>query len=883
MFLKTKPIKILKFTKKIQENPVKVGNKAENLIAMHKLKLLIPSFIVIFQQKNEKLSSKIATFVKEELPNVTYFAVRSSSVEEDGEKYSFAGMFDSFLYVDLDNIHEKIQKVFASPQNDRVKAYKKQHGILHDIQTPAIIIQEMIDADVSGVAFGVNILHDNPNDMRNEIIINSTWGVGEGVVNGSVDVDTFIVKNALKKPTSKDIISKIATKTHKISLDTHQKHHTAKTEVEADLQNKPSISEKHILEIVEVLKRLEKHFKKPQDIEFCIKNDTLYLLQTRNITTIKPKIQDNNYILWDNSNIIESYPNVTTPLTFSFVSKAYQRAYSLFAGFLGVEKKVIAQNEHVFANTLGLLNGRIYYNLKSWYQMLAMLPSYNINARYMEKMMGVKERFDVPDDYKMSKIYAWWRVIKMGVGMIFKLKNLPKIRKTFTKLVDDTIAEYKNIDYTQKNIVQLIDLYLNFEKTLLQEWKAPLLNDFFAMIYFGRLQKMCEKLQLHDKNPNIHNDLLCGSQNIISTQPIHQTIHLSAFIQQHETLKKMFLDNNEHTIWTTLQEETNHKQDDFSQKNNFFQLKQKIDDYLYMFGERCVGELKLESVSYNQNPTLFIKILKNYVIQGISTQHYNQNTENNIRETAEQTVKNVLGRNFFVNFWKKRQFFKTLDKARDLISQRENLRYERTRAYGVVREIFVHIGKKFFEQNLLTDQKDIFYLTKEEIFAYINGTSVTQNLYELVNVRKKEFQFYADDRQPSERFATYGIVYDQKQNDFHSQEKNIQHTGDLQGVGCCVGVVKQQVQVLQNPNDSNALNNNILVTHSTDPSWVVLFPQASGILVERGSLLSHSAIVAREMGKPCIVGITGLMKTLETGMTVEMNGSTGKIDIIKKS
>ena len=657
-------------------------------------------------------------------------------------------------------------------------------------------------------------------------------------------------------------------KEYEFVFNQESKEGTKKVKVPTEKQQKTTLNDKQIIQINNALNQLNTHFQKPQDIEFSFVNEKLVMLQSRPITQNIHKNNNENdkntYTLWDNSNIVESYPNITTPLTFSFISQSYQTAYSLFAQFLGVSSKVIAENENIFANTLGFLNGRVYYNLKSWYQMLAMLPSYQINARFMEKMMGVKERFDVPISFKMSKIKAIWQVFKMGVNMFIKLKSLPNIRKKFVTLVNDKITHYKNIDFSQKNAHELRELFIDFEKTLLNEWKAPLLNDFFAMIYFGRLQKMCEKLQFTTQNPNIHNDLLCGSQDIISTQPIHQTIYLAEIIQNNPFLKELFNNNEPHFIWEYLSK----NQENQDIKN----LKNAINQYLSNFGERCVGELKLESTSYNQKPALFIKILKNYVLQKITAQNYQQNIENNIRENAENQIKTALKGKFLTQ----RKFYNTLKNARELVSQRENLRYERTRAFGIVREIFSHIGKRFATLGLIDHEKDIFYLTKQEIFAFIQGTSVTQNIKDLIKLRQTEFEKYAKDNPPAERFATYNIVY-QSDNDFFSQEKIISPENELQGVGCCVGIVRAKVRVLDNPHELQSLQGDILVTHSTDPGWVVLFPDAKGILVERGSLLSHSAIVAREMGKPCIVGISGLLKSLKTGDLVEMNGSTGKI------
>ena len=214
------------------------------------------------------------------------------------------------------------------------------------------------------------------------------------------------------------------------------------------------------------------------------------------------------------------------------------------------------------------------------------------------------------------------------------------------------------------------------------------------------------------------------------------------------------------------------------------------------------------------------------------------------------------------------------------MSSRENLRYERTRAFGIVREIFSQMGNHFYSEGIIANPRDIFYLTKEEIFHFIEGTSVTQNLQSLIDLRKAEFAEYQKQEPPSERFASYGAVY--HANDFYSTARVEAIDGDLKGIGCCPGRVRAKVRVVRDPNEISSLNGDILVTSSTDPGWVTLFPSASAIIVERGSLLSHSAIVSREMGIPCIVGVTGLLKTLQTGDEIEMDGSTGEIKVISK-
>ncbi|MFY9309033.1 MAG: PEP/pyruvate-binding domain-containing protein [Bacteroidia bacterium] len=855
-----------------------IGGKARNLYRLKEIGLSVPEWIVIPQEELSQMVpmeiqaapySQIAayidnlsiadTFIKDIITHFgdsLFFAVRSSAIDEDGSDFSFAGQFESHLFVAKEQLADSIKKVWKSAFSERVYQYRQNNKLDHKFGI-AVIIQKMINAEVAGVAFGAN----PANGDRKAKVISAVYGIGEGLVSGELDSDNFILKDGT-------VTAQLANKMQKIILDSNTSGGTKKVDVPEEKQTVPTLQNRQLHEIASILDTCYREYGKAQDMEFAVANDKIYLLQSRPVTNLH-KIADTNgdYILWDNSNIIESYPGVTTPLTFSFISKSYEGAYKLFCGFMGVDQKVIQQNERVFANTLGLINGRVYYNLKTWYHMLAMLPGYSINARFMEKMMGVKERFDIPESYRLSKGAAWWSIVKMGIKMYGRFLSLPRKRAEFMQVLNTTIAHYKSINFEEKNANELMQLYLEFEKTLLNEWKAPLLNDFFAMIWFGMLQKQCEKFAI-SKNPNIHNDLLCGSSDIISVQPVHRTIAIATAVSSDKELKELFASNNETGIWKLLAN---------NNKNNFAALKKEIDRYIVDFGERCIGELKLESISYTQDPTRFVKIVKSYVDSGITSEKTSGKIEEELRRNAEHELNTALKNNFI----KKWRLKRTLKNARELVSSRENLRYERTRAFGIVREIFSHMGKRFYAEGIIEHSRDIFYLTKEEIFSFIEGTSVTQNVKALIALRKKEFESYQQQLPPSERFASYGPVY--HANDFFSISRVEKIEGDLKGIGCCPGRVKGRVRVILNPNEASSLDGDILVTSSTDPGWVTLFPSASAIIVERGSLLSHSAIVSREMGKPCIVSVTGLLKTLKTGYEIEMDGSTGEIKILNKA
>lgn len=844
-----------------------IGGKANNLIVLDQMNLNVPQWVVIPQsvllaqipedvndetvlsvfdalQVPEGLLNEMNLFFGQAYRNKKY-AVRSSAIDEDGTQFSFAGQYSTLLNVAYENLEESVLQIWKSVISENIRAYRNQNKLDFNYGI-AVIIQEMIDPDVSGVAFGMNPL----NGDHNSKIVSAVYGLGEGLVSGELNADNYklnpseIVKDIAKKQFTYNCLSNDGIK---------------KKRLERELQSSSTLDENQLVEIEQLLDALNEKLGSPQDIEFAYTDDKLFVLQTRPITTTGDS-SNQDYMLWDNSNIVESYPGITTPLTFSFISKMYAGVYRQLFGLMGVSKKVITANDNVFTNTLGLVRGRVYYNLVNWYKMLAMAPGYSINAKFMETMMGVKEKFELGDQFKMSKHVAWFRTVIMIVKMFFLQIRLPKQRKAFQKILDNTLEEYKHIDFDACSSTDIIQHYKDLENNLLGKWNAPLVNDFFSMIWFGILKKMCE--ESFPEELNMHNDLLCGSQDIISVMPIRETLAIANMITNDPYAKRLFLENSPEEMWKKLEEVC------------LISVKFEIDKYLERFGERCIGELKLETISYNQNPVLFIHILKDYVVYNVADKLRDSNIENELRSNAELKLNTFLKGKFIKKWW----FNYVLKKARDLISNRENLRFERTRAFGMVRRIFSALGKRLESDGLIKNDRDVFYLELDELVAL--KETLEFYIKESIAKRKSEFSAFHDQDIPEERFYTYGLDFSDEY--IYSKAKMETVEGDLKGIGCCPGLIKAKVRIVNHPSEVSSLNGDILVTSSTDPGWVTLFPSASGIIVERGSLLSHSAIVSREMGIPCIVSVDGLLRSLKTGDEVLMDGRSGEIKILNQ-
>lgn len=779
-----------------------------------------------------------------EYPEDSYFAVRSSAANEDSKENSFAGQFDTFLYVKKQDVINKVQQVYMSAFSDRIEAYRKENNI-QEIMIPSVIVQKMVNSEKAGVAFGANPVNSN----IKEIIVSAVFGLGSGLVDGIATSDTYTVLNS-------EIKKEIAQKDFLHVLDNDE---VVQKNIEEDIKKKQVLTDDQILEVKELVKKANEFFGRYQDIEWAYEGEKLYLLQSRPITTLGSRKNENAKInVFDNSNIVESYGGITTPLTFSFIRTVYENVYIELCKIFNVEQEKIEMNAQMFKNMLALIDGRVYYNLYGWYGLLSMFPGLGSNKKFMEQMMGVKESlpddlFPVPQPTFKDKL----GLVSTGYGLVKGFFKIRKMTDRFYDRLNDALEE-KDID--NMDLYELHDYYYELESKLLHKWDAPLVNDFLAMIFYGQLKQKCTQIFKEEGN-RVHNDLLCSEGGIISAEPAKRIKELAEIAKDNEALLELL--ENEDLLYVK------------KELPKYKEFNQKLKEYLDKFSDRCLQELKLETETLKDNPaslyhsiSTFAKRMKQTKIEVVDAEEARINAEKKVKQALK--LKPI----------EKSKFKFILKHARFTVKNRENLRFERTRLFGRVREIFLRIGYILTSMNVIEEKRDIFYLEVDEILFYIDGKSTTNNLRELIAIRKEQYMKYKDTN-PDERFYSYGAV--NIGNDF-KREKQIMTEDreivlELKGIGASPGKVQGRVRVITNPANAKLEQGEILIAEYTDPGWIMLFPAASGILVERGSLLSHSAIVSRELGIPAVVGITGLLNTLKTGDLVELDGTTG---VVKK-
>lgn len=740
------------------------------------------------------------------------FAVRSSAVDEDGAEHSFAGQLESFLNVAAAEVPHRTADVWRSGFSERVRAYRKERGLSPEPHPPAVLVQRMVAADSAGVAFSA----DPVSARRGVAVVSAVRGLGEALVSGEADADTFHIArdNAL----------------------------LSATHAQPQL---PALTGEQAIAVAVLARRAEAHFGAPQDIEWAIENGTLFLLQSRPITTLAGRADPDGALrVWDNSNIAESYGGITTPLTFTFARRAYEEVYRQFCRILRVPDARIAENADTFRCMIGLLRGRVFYNLGSWYRVLSLLPGYTVNRAFMEQMMGVKEPLpaDAMPPAPVASGFAKFRDALRLTGSLFGLvKNHFTLKRqihNFYRRLNAALGA-PPVPLEQMRADELAAHYRDLERQLLTRWDAPLVNDFLAMIFHGVLRKQCARRGAE----SLTNDLIRDQGGIISAEPARRMKQLAAIAAPHAELLAALQSADLSAVRRAAPPE----------------FRRALDEYLEKFGDRCLDELKLESPTLLDDATT--------LLQGIAAIAAKQPAPVAPASAAPVPPRGLIFR------W-------VLRNARDRVRDRENLRFERTRLFGRVRCIFVELGKRLAATGALAAPRDIFFLTLDEALGYCEGTAASTDLRGLVALRRAEFENYATMPAPTDRCETRGAVHQGNTFQADPTERSDQsdQSGDIRtGLGCCPGVVRGRVRVIRHPRGATILPGEILVAERTDPGWVMLFPSAAGLLVERGSLLSHSAIVSRELSLPGIVSIPGVTAWLKTGDVVEMDGSTGII------
>lgn len=743
--------------------------KAENLKVLRDNGFPVPPFTVVTGSDVDLSFSQAETF-----------AVRSTFEGEDTGDSSFAGQFDTLLDVPRTAVASAVEQVRKSYEKETIRAYREAllrksgeapSAVPSDrsMTLAPVLVQEMLHPDMAGVAFSAN-----PTGLLNEIVLVVGRGLGDVVVEDRADTTTYYY--------NKD--------------DALYYYETQ--------GDSPTLSEDLLTQLWDLVGRVEDLYGRPMDIEYAICADRVWLLQARPITTLSGKAP----IVLDSSNIVESYPDLTLPLSQSFAKEIY---YEIFRALLiraTNNDPVVTRLDPSLRDMVAMANGRVYYRITSWYNVLRLMPFSDRFIAIWQEMLGVSNK-TVDSDVTVgvrTKAVMLKTILKSLRRTPAEMEELSQFYDTYAAGLDEDLARLSRAEGAEK-VRGLLKKYRSLKSDVIPRWDITLMNDMYAFLFTALSGKR-------------NKEQLSNLSNLASMEP---ALAMNALA---ETARANGMDSDAYRT-------------------------QKAK-YLNDFGDRCLGELKLETRTYRTNPELVDLYVERLLASGGATLE---------RPASAAHASRTL--NPFVR------------RAKVGIRNREISRLNRTRLYGFARTIFTEIGNAFYEMDLLDDPLDVFYLYIPELETYASwdrkeGADFRRKVAE----RKKQYEQFAE-LPPYTRLVYDGQIHQKQTNGLRTDRPPA--PGELTGTGVSHGTAVGEAMVIEQPDLSMDTTGKILVTHSTDPGWVFLIQNAAGIIAEKGSLLSHTAIITRELGKPAVVGVKDATRLIRSGDRVIIDADSGLV------
>ena len=756
-------------------------------------------------------------------------AVRSSVADEDGVTAAFPGMMDSVLNIsDWPALLAAVARVATSAYSERAVAYRQQRG-LPLAARPAVVVQRQVAARVAGVLF--TTFPEYPQEMA----IHAVAGLGEGLVNGQLVPVEFYLNKA-----DGQLVSCVA---------------GAEPERPAAL-----LSPSALAELYHLGQYLEAALGGPQDVEFAQDQaGHLWLVQTRPLTQPVPEV-----VVYDNANIQESYCGVTTPLTFSFAQRAYATVYRQTMRTLGLPAATVAAHEPVITNLLALQQGRIYYNLNNWYRGLLLLPNFRQSKADMERMMGVLEPVDFVRDQRktLSQKLAMLPRLALNLGRLLgAFARLPRRVKAFQARFEAEYARFYRLPLADLSAAELLREIAHLDAALLTRWTTPIINDFRVMMANGAATRRLAQIGVADADEFLSRYLAGSPGAAAEAAPLASMLPALALRELGQVARQDFPELLPllHAPGLNLPAQVTQLAPAFHQR---------VQHYIARYGDRTMGELKLETETMRTSEELFYSYLTGYLAPAAAAP-----PEAAPPALPAQAAAELAALLSSKSWLLARQVRGSLETLRQAVARREALRLERTRLFGMYRAAYRALGQRLEAAGSLAASLDIFFLTEAEIrdAAHASGPQWAA----LAATRQAEFAAYRAAPAPAGRLVV-------PSRPAAAAEVSAPADGRLRGTGCYPGEVRGEVVVITDPAqaDIGAVRGRIVAALRTDPGWAALFPGCRAVLIERGSALSHSVILLRELGIPTIINVPGLTQHLRSGQHVRVDGRTGEIELI---
>jgi len=762
--------------------------------------------------------------------------VRSSAVGEDSATASFAGQLDSFAgAATSEEIERALLSCWSSYWNERVLFYQQAKRV--QLRGMGVIVQLLVESRISGVLFT-----QAPGDSARggDLYAEFCAGPGEALVAGRVTPSRLRISRTDWQWT-----------------------------VEPGEEN-VSLDARHIESLARASVVLEMEFNAPQDIEWTVDGcDRLFLLQARPITAVAAAPRR---VLWSNANVNENFPDVITPFLYSIAREGYYHYFRNLAIAFGLSSKRIQSMEYSFRHIIGVHHSRMYYNLTSIHSVLSQAPFGDSLSRFFNQFVGESQ----PETESRTAIESRWRssieVTKIAVHTTWQYMFFRRGVEEFEHRVDRFAESTRPEDLDRRSALDLRDDLRRFMQIRRHHWTKASLADAAAMVCYGVLRSLLNNAYPADGESALHNNLLKGLSGVVSVQPTIRLWELSRRILADPDLTLWFASTDSSNILDAINSDP--------EKSD---LRDVIEEYLDSWGFRFSGELMLTVASFQENPVPLIDMLKSYLLaDGPSPVEAIRKLESE-RRIETQRILNDLRRT------KRLQRVPRLLQAplvrlalhftHTAIEMRERARTKQALLYNRCRRIALALGKKLAGAGILETVDDIFFLTYSELDEFLSGHAMFPGqLKAEISIRKLE-QTEARGFSAPDSFTLAAGEYLRKTT--REKPGNSEAGSEMSGIGACGGKVTAPAAILESVVEAGMLQQgDILVTRQTDPGWGPVFFLIRGLVVERGGMLSHGAIIAREFGLPCVVGVKDATRRIPQRHMLLVDGDRGNVQLL---
>ena len=794
-------------------------------------------------------------------------AVRSSAAGEDGEFASYAGLLCSTLGVEgTDALEQALKRTWASRWTVRAARYRR--GLVVNAPRVAVIVQSQIEARCAGVLFTRSPLAGRGGEMLCEYCS----GTAERLVAGAITPASLCI--------ARDSLSVCD---------------------RGELPGAEAIAPAALASLASCALAAERLFGGPQDIEWAIdRADCVWLVQSRPITATAHASRGR--VVWSNANVNENFPAPISPLLYSIAAPGYTHYFRNLGRAFGLSRRRLERMTPDFRLIIGVHGGRMYYNLSAIHSILRQAPCGERLVAWFDDFTGASVDADHAESCAGSPQEA--AADSGNPGMRFAPCGLRKLRRPRQRnLLGDVrelawigirtawqyvfisrrvIAFERRIDafalrthpqrLSRKSLIELRDDLRAFLDIRLDRWTDAALADAAAMVCYGMLSAAVARSFPDAADAHLHNSLLKGITGLKSAEPVAALWALAQAVRSDEALRALFAECDSARAAECLAADP-----------RFAAFNARFQDYLQRWGFRCSGELMLTVPSFQERPAELLEIVRAYANRPLVDPDAQLDAQRTSREniTAHALARAKKRR---VAAWLPWPHAATVLECSIRMTQaaiglRERARYKQALLYSRLRRVALTAGHQLAQRGALGVPDDVFFLAIGELDDLLSGAAMypgeTRALVELRKTAHGRF----------ERQSLADVLITAP-GDYKTVSQGRSATGTgasptLKGMSVCGGIARGRAKVLTHVAQSAELHpGDILVTRQTDPGWAPVFGAIAGLVLERGGMLSHGAILAREYGIPTVVGIAGAVDRIVSGTPIEVDGDCGDVRLL---